>query len=154
MATRPLPLWVTSRTRWGRKGDDYLLALDVKEGKELWSAKVGPSYEKTPWSYGPNSTPTVDKDLIFALGSNGDLACCDLKGKEVWRKDLQKEMKAKVNPVFAKPDSQGWGFCWSPLVDGEQLIITPGGSDGLFAALDKMKGTVLWRNKEITDQCA
>ena len=33
-------------TMGGRKGDDYLIALDVKTGKEMWSKKIGPSYPK------------------------------------------------------------------------------------------------------------
>jgi outer membrane protein assembly factor BamB len=46
----------------------------------------------------------------------------------------------------------GYGFGWSPLVDGDQVICTPGGPQGLFAALDKKKGTVLWRSKGVPDQ--
>ena len=30
-----------------------------------------------------------------------------------------------------------WGYCWSPLVDGDNVILTPGGKSGLFAALNK-----------------
>ncbi len=140
-------------TMGGRKGDDYLIALDVKTGKELWSKKIGRSYPKTQWTDGPNSTPTVDKELIFALSSNGELACFDLKGTQVWTLDLQKTMKARVNPIFADPKSQGWGFAWAPLVDGDKLIITPGGPDGLFAALDKKTKAILWQSKTVTEQC-
>jgi outer membrane protein assembly factor BamB len=46
----------------------------------------------------------------------------------------------------------GWGFSWSPLVDGEQLVCTPGGPQGLFVALDKKTGAVRWRSKEVPDQ--
>src|SRR5262249_39756598 len=48
----------------------------------------------------------------------------------------------------------GWGYSWSPLVDGEQLICTPGGPNGTVAALDKKTGKVLWRSKEYTQQCS
>ena len=140
-------------TMGGRKGDDYLIALDATKGTELWAKKIGPSYEKTQWSNGPNSTPTVDKDLIFALSSNGELACFDVKGNAKWSVDLQKTMKAKVNPIFAKEDSQGWGFCWSPLVDGDNVIITPGGPQGLCAALNKKNGTVVWQSKDAPEEC-
>ena len=141
-------------TMGARKGDDYLIALDIKNGgKELWSKKIGPSYPKTQWSEGPNSTPTVDKELIFALSSNGELGCFDLKGALVWSRDLQKTMKARVNPIFAAPKSQGWGFAWSPLVDGDNVIATPGGPEGLFAALDKKTGKVVWQSKTATEEC-
>ena len=140
-------------TMEARQGDDYLIALDATKGRELWAKKIGPSYEKTQWSNGPNSTPTVDKDLVFALSSNGELACFDTKGNAKWSVDLQKTMKAKVNPIFAKEDSQGWGFCWSPLIDGDNVIITPGGPQGLFAALNKKNGTVVWQSKDAPEEC-
>src|SRR5262249_43494384 len=50
------------------------------------------------------------------------------------------------------PEKLGWGFTWSPLVDGDRLICVPGGSQGTLAALDKRTGQVLWRSKELTDQ--
>jgi outer membrane protein assembly factor BamB len=39
------------------------------------------------------------------------------------------------------------------LVDGDQLVICPGGPKGLLAGLDKKKGTVLWRSKDVREQC-
>src|SRR5262249_42206027 len=42
-----------------------------------------------------------------------------------------------------------WGYSESPLVDGDQLICTPGGEQGTLAALDKKTGKVLWRSKEL-----
>src|SRR4029079_1400106 len=37
-----------------------------------------------------------------------------------------------------------WGFCDRPLVDGDKLICTPGGSKATLAALNKYTGKVLW----------
>jgi outer membrane protein assembly factor BamB len=44
-----------------------------------------------------------------------------------------------------------WGYTESVLVDGAQVVCTPGGSKGAVAALDKMTGKVLWQSKEFTD---
>jgi outer membrane protein assembly factor BamB len=46
----------------------------------------------------------------------------------------------------------GWGYNWSPLVDGKRLICVPGGPQGTLAALDKKTGAVIWRSKRFTDQ--
>src|SRR5262249_43686283 len=68
--TAPAVVGDTVYTMGARKDTEYLIALDGK-GKELWAAKIGPmmDYKGNTWSGGPNSTPTVDKDLILALGS-------------------------------------------------------------------------------------
>jgi outer membrane protein assembly factor BamB len=137
-----------------RDGVEYLIALD-KGGKELWATKIAPvfDFKTNNWSRGPNATPTVDGKRLFALGSQGELVCVETQGgKEVWRKNLPEQLGAEVNPVGGGPPKMGWGFSWSPLVDGDNLICTPGGPQGLFAALDKNTGAVRWRSKEVPDQ--
>jgi outer membrane protein assembly factor BamB len=132
-----------------RGNDEFLIALD-NTGKELWALKIGPvwDFDGNSWSRGPNGTPSVDGDLVFAVGSQGILVCADTKGKEVWRVPLAKDLNAQVTKMGGGPDKMGWGYSWSPLVDGDKLIILPGGPDGLFAALDKKTGKVLWRSKD------
>jgi outer membrane protein assembly factor BamB len=138
----------------GARGDlELVIALDSK-GKELWTAKIGPvfDFKTNEWSRGPDSTPTVDGDLLYALGSQGELVCFETKGgKEVWRKNLPKELAGEVNSVGGGPEKMGWGYAWSPFVDRDKLICIPGGPDGLFAALDKKTGAVLWRSKAVKD---
>jgi outer membrane protein assembly factor BamB len=137
-----------------RDNTEYVIALD-KGGKELWATKIGPVYNfaGNAYSDGPNATPTVDGDRLYGLGSQGILVCLDVskKGAVVWKKDLPKAMGAEVNPI-AGPKG-GWGFAWSPLVDGKQLVCLPGGKGGLVAALDKGTGAVLWRSKDAKYQC-
>jgi outer membrane protein assembly factor BamB len=137
-----------------REKDEIAFALD-KDGKELWTAKIGPIFDfmGNQWSRGPNSSPSINGDLVFALGSQGMLVCVEKAGgKPVWSKDLPKAMAAEVNPVGGGPKDMGWGYSWSPLVDGDRLIIAPGGPQGLLAALDKKTGAVVWQSKGVTDQ--
>lgn len=136
-----------------RGEDEYLLALDDK-GSEKWAAKLGPvhDWKENAWSRGPNATPTVDGDLVFALSSKGDLLCASAAdGKPLWRLNLPKDMAGEVNAVGGGVEKFGWGYAWSPLVDGEQLILTPGGAPGLVAAVDKKTGKLLWRSKGVPD---
>jgi hypothetical protein len=142
----------------GMNGDgvEVLFALDATNGKQLWTAPLAKPwfFAANSWSLGPNATPTIDGDLIYCLGSLGVLVCVDTKGKEVWRSDLVKDFAGAVTSAGSGPDTYGWGFNWSPLVDGDQLIITPGGKNGLFAALDKKTGKLLWQSKEVTEDCS
>ena len=137
----------------GSRGDtEHLFALDNK-GRELWSVRIGPLYDfkGNNWSRGPNATPTVDGERLFALGSQGELICVNTSGKEQWRKSMPKDLGGQVSTVGGGPKGMGWGFSWSPLVDGEQLICVPGGPQGLLAALNKKTGEVIWRSKEVKD---
>ncbi|HLW64204.1 MAG TPA: PQQ-binding-like beta-propeller repeat protein [Gemmataceae bacterium] len=149
----------------GRGDSDVLFALDLKnlengKPKEIWSARIGALFQwkGNNWNIGPNASPTVDGDLVFALGGGGDLICVEAgSGKEVWRRSLPRDFQGEVNPTGGgaeDPTPLGWGYAMAPLVDGEQLICVPGGKQGLLAALDKKTGKVLWQSKEITDQAS
>ena len=43
------------------------------------------------------------------------------------------------------------GYTESPLVDGDKVIVTPGGSKGTIVALNKKSGEVIWQSKEFKD---
>ena len=149
-------------TLGGRGDTEFLIALDVDKVKdgapaEAWAARVGPlfDFKTNNWSSGPSSTPTVDGDAVFALGGNGDLVCvAAATGKERWRLNLPSDLGAEINPIGGGPAKLGWGFTWSPLVDGNLLICLPGGPKGTVAALDKKTGRVAWRSAELTEQAA
>jgi outer membrane protein assembly factor BamB len=145
----------------GARGDaEFVFALDLKsaEGnnvKELWATRIGPlfSWKGNSYNSGPSATPSVDGELVYALGGQGDLLCVEAAtGKERWRKNLPADLGAEVNPIGGGPEKLGWGYTWSPLVDGEQLICVPGGSQGTLAAMNKKTGEVIWRSKGLTDQ--
>src|SRR6185312_13143332 len=118
----------------------YLVALDTRDGKQLWASEVGPA--------GGNlgCTPTVDGDFIFALGQKGDLVCIDKDGKQVWHRNLEKEFGGKKG---------GWSYCESPLVDGDRVIVTAGGvkqyvqlfNGGLVGI--STDGKVLWTHEKL-----
>ncbi len=118
-------------------------AFDANNGKPLWSAPVG----KPGGNYaGTRCTPTADGNLIYALGQFGDLVCVEAKsGREVWRKNLLKDFGGQY---------AGWNYTESPLVDGDRVMVTPGGSRGAIVALNKKTGATSWQSREFTDQAA
>ncbi len=116
------------------KTDCFLFGIDRKKGGKLWELKVG----KSGGNYqGPRCTPSMDGELVFGLGQHGDLVCASAKdGKEVWRKNLPKDFGGR---------SGGWNYTESPLLDGDRLIVTPGGSSATMVALEKKTGNVVWK---------
>ncbi len=114
----------------------YLFALDAKRGRYLWKAKVGPAFANR--YAGPRSTPTVNGDRVYALGTEGDLICADTATGEVkWRKSLPRDFGGKM--------MTHWKFSESPLADGDRVVVTPGGKEAALVALNKRGGAEIWR---------
>jgi outer membrane protein assembly factor BamB len=131
-------------TMGSREDSEILIALDATTGKELWVTKLGPinKMPQTKWGAGPRGTPTVDGDHVYALGGDGTLVAAQVAdGKELWRTTMA-DLGGKI---------PGWGYTESVLVDGNQVVCTPGGPNGAMAALDKNTGKVLWQSTQWTD---
>ena len=119
--------------------EERVVALAAKNGQPIWSTPLGKvgHPDQQPNYPGARSTPTIDGKFLFALGSDGDLVCLEItQGKEVWRKNLRQNFQGKYGE---------WAYSESPLVDGNQVIVTPGGSTATLIALHKETGEVLWK---------
>ena len=128
-----------------RGGKAELICLD-SGGKELWSSPIGEDPEKgysTGWGAGTRGAPTVSDGMVFAMSANGELGCFDAgDGKRIWSKDLVKDFGGGI---------PGWGYSESPLVDGDKVVVTPGGEQGAIVAMNKKTGKELWRSKDLKD---
>ena len=124
-------------TLGNKDGGEHLTAFREKDGSELWSTKFGTAGHS-------NGTPTVDGDLVYAIGKDGDLVCCKVAdGEKVWSKRFDKDFGGKM--------MSGWGFSESPLIDGDNLICTPGAKDAMIVALNKKTGKKVWQ-AEVPDE--
>jgi outer membrane protein assembly factor BamB len=128
----------------GTKGSESaVFCLNLADGKTIWSVTLGPSGGNDRGN-GPRGTPTLDGDRLYTLTESGDLACLrQSDGSRVWSKNILKEYGGS-NPR--------WLISESPLVDGNRLIVSPGGAGAGIVALDKMTGAEIWRSKELSDQ--
>ena len=131
-----------------KDADEYLVCLNVGYGKRVWATKSGPAWKEgqPPWQ-SSRSTPTVDGDFVYALTAQGDLFCCDVEnGTEKWRKNLKSD--------FGGNKADDWGYSESVLVDGDQLVCTPGGDKATVVALNKLTGETLWKSVREGDRGA
>lgn len=129
-------------TMGARDNKEMLIALDVKTGTEIWATPLGDVYPNN-WGDGPRGTPTVDGARVFALAAQGGLFCVEAAtGKQVWSVKLQ-DFGGKL---------PGWGYCESPLVEGDSVYCTPGGAKGAMVALDKATGKLKWQSAEFVDE--
>ena len=121
----------------GNQGDhEMLLALDAASGRPLWATKTGGRAYREGNGNGPRGTPTTDDDRVYALGANGDLICVGAdNGEVVWQKNILKEYGG---------NNIQWGISESVLIDGQNLICSPGGKRATIAAIDKITGRGVW----------
>jgi len=125
-----------------RNRQSVVSTINRADGKLLWVRILGPAGENDRGP-GPRSTPTIDGDRIYALSETGDLACLRAAdGTVIWQRNILKEFKGE-NPY--------WLLSESPLIDGGNVIVTPGGRGAGVVALDKMSGKTVWVSKELSD---
>lgn len=125
-------------TQGQRENQEYVMAYDASTGRKLWETPAGSAFRERR-GHGPRGTPTVDGTVLYALSADGTLVCLNLAdGKQVWSQNIVDKYKGEV---------PHWGISESPLIDGERVIVTPGGSDGTLVALNKKNGTPLWKTK-------
>jgi outer membrane protein assembly factor BamB len=135
-------------------GKGLIFCIDEKTGKTIWSVR-SPA-EKNEYHHGRGNgargTPAVDGNRVYTISGGGAVTCLETKtGKTLWSLHL---LLGDLNGGGQKRGlgrAPGWGFSESPLIDGNHLIVTPGGPDGAIAALDKFTGDVVWRSTELTD---
>jgi outer membrane protein assembly factor BamB len=123
----------------GQQGNqEFVLAFDNNTGKQLWKIPNGRAYHESRGN-GPRGTPTTDGDRLYALAADGTLACLRAAtGERIWGVSLIDKFGGRV-PT--------WGISESPLIDGDRVIVTPGGSGASVVALEKSKGDLLWKSQ-------
>jgi outer membrane protein assembly factor BamB len=124
----------------GRKGSNDVLTAFTQEGKQKWEVIYGKGSDSNyPYTRG---TATISKNLIFLVSGMGDLVCINKDGKIIWSVNYSVDYDG-VTPDF--------GISESPLVIGNMVIVTPGGSKAAMVAYDIKTGKVIWETASIND---
>jgi len=118
-------------------------SLNRSTGQIVWSKPLGNSGNNDRGN-GPRGTPTIDGDRLYALSESGDLACLQAAdGATVWQRNILRDFKGS---------NIQWLISESPLVDGDHVIVSPGGRDATMVALDKMTGKTIWTSTGLSDE--
>jgi outer membrane protein assembly factor BamB len=113
-----------------------IFAFDV-HGKLLWQKEYGLEWYV---NYdGTRSTPTIKDGLLYFVSGQGVAYCMKAEtGEEVWHVDMMEAYGGR---------QIRWGIAESPLLDGDRIILTPGGEVHNVIALDRFSGDLIWTSK-------
>jgi outer membrane protein assembly factor BamB len=122
-----------------RRDQEAVTAYDPRTGRELWAFKYPAAFDELLGGPGPRATPVFHDGLVYSLGANGDLYCLVAKtGKVKWSKNILSDNGAK---------NIQWAMAGSPLIAGDKVIVTPGGTNGKsIVAYDRLTGEPVWRS--------
>ncbi|MCG6190514.1 PQQ-binding-like beta-propeller repeat protein [Maribellus maritimus] len=120
-------------------GQHVALCINQDTGNEIWKTMLHPSVtlEGGGASHpGPRTTPEVQNDKVYTLGTGGELFCLDAAtGKIIWKNLAYKEVP-KFYPSM------------SPLiVDGMCVAHLNGHDNGTIVAFNADNGTIIWELK-------
>ncbi|MCM2258585.1 MAG: PQQ-binding-like beta-propeller repeat protein, partial [Vicinamibacteria bacterium] len=115
--------------------NDYVVALDLKDGREAWRVKLD-VLPVNPNGIAAAATPAVGGDRVVTLSTNCQLRAHDVAtGAVAWHRDL------KADYAVAAPRP----CAGSPLVEGTlALALLPGKDDAGFAAFELATGKTAW----------
>ncbi len=112
---------------------EVVYCIDANTGSQVWHYAYPSERVDYP---GPGSTPVLDGPDLFVVSRAGVVLCFEAEsGRVRWRKNLVAENLARA---------PNWGFCTSPVIAGEVVLLNAGRS-GL--ALSKRTGKVVWASQ-------
>ena len=129
-ASRAWPSRATRSTRGRPGGAQHVIWPHRDGGKVRWTTEAAAPRDETA---ARARHAHRGRRSLYALGTEGDLVCLRAAtGKERWRKNLVRDFGGAV--------MSSWKFSESPLVDGDRVMVTPGGPTRRMVALDKRTG--------------
>lgn len=112
---------------------DIVRALDLKTGADVWTYAYA---DTASANYGyARSTPLITGGKVYTISRLGIVNCLDEKtGKLVWSRDMVREFGTQ------RP---GWDLAGSPILDGDRIVLAPGGRNAAIVALNKDTGATI-----------
>lgn len=127
--------WAVTQEQHGE--EEQVVAYELSTGKPLWRHADKARYDTTIGGVGPRATPTILDGTVYTMGAGGILNALDLEtGRLLWSQDLLDVHNA---------NNLEWGKSCSPLVVGDLVVASAGGSKNQsLVAYDRNTGDLAW----------
>lgn len=124
-----------------------LLCVSKKDGKILWQRVLDENNKIHRKQNDATPSPVTDGKYVWAVTGTGKVSAFDMEGKQIWKKDLQKDYG---------PFGHNWGYGSSPLLHDGRLVIEvlhgmKTDDPSYIVSFDGYTGEVLWRQERPTD---
>jgi len=117
--------------------EDVWRCLDAGTGEPLWTVSY-PVPAKMDFTSAPRATAVIATEAVYLLSAFGDLLCVDLAdGRTRWRLNLIARFGG---------DLPTWGFCGTPLLVGDSLVVQTAAAKVGLVALNRHSGKLVWRS--------
>lgn len=117
---------------------DVIHCLDAATGKSLWEVQYL-AVDSLDYGQSPRTTPCLVGDQVLMLGAMGDLHCIELAtGKVRWKHNLKS--------MFQVSAELPWGYCGSPLIVDDTVVVQAGGKEASLVAFDLTSGELAWKS--------
>ncbi|MCA9173740.1 MAG: PQQ-binding-like beta-propeller repeat protein [Planctomycetales bacterium] len=127
-------------TAWSGSGRDvkrHIVCVDRTSGDVLWQDEVEGQSDggDSGFSYHGQAshTPVSDGERVYVLFGSSGVFAYDLSGKRLWHREVGNERRAR------------FGTSSSPILHGDQLIVTAGCESASIRAFNKQTGEELWK---------
>ena len=116
---------------------DVWQCLRADTGEPVWTVSY-PAAAEMDYTSASRATPVIVGDKVYLFGALGDLLCVELKtGAVLWHINLIRGYGGSVPQ---------WGFCGTPLVRGDRIMVQTGSRRAGLVALNRLTGREVWRS--------
>jgi outer membrane protein assembly factor BamB len=106
--------------------------FDLATRQPIWSCKVTQGFDQ-----GERASLVVDNGQVFGCTGNSTFFGIDANGKLIWKMNARADMHGDMQHMY--------GYSETPLVDGDQVVFTPGAKDAMMVAVKRNTGEFIWK---------